>query len=68
MRNFALPNMEEEKTVIKTYRLKTKTCKRLEEAAQKTNISINRLVSEFIEFGLDNLDEYISNQEKDTKD
>ncbi len=55
MPNFKLPNIEEEKSVLKTIRLKLTTLQKIEELSVKTNISMNRLFNECIEFALDNL-------------
>lgn len=55
MEKFTLPDMENEKSVLKTIRLKFKTLKEIERLSKKTNISANRLINECIEFALENL-------------
>lgn len=55
MQTFKLPNLEEEKSVLKTIRLKFTTLQRVEELSKKTGISVNRLINESIEFALENL-------------
>ena len=60
MKEFKLPNIEEEKTTLKTIRMKLKTINRLEELAKSKDMSVNRLINECIEFALDNLN---SNEE-----
>ena len=55
MKEFKLPNIEEEKTTLKTIRMKLKTINRLEELAKSKDMSVNRLINECIEFALDNL-------------
>lgn len=55
MNEFKLPNIQEEKSVLKTIRLKYVTLQRLEQLSKTSNISINRLVNECIEFALNNL-------------
>ena len=55
MKEFKLPNLNEEKSVLKTIRLKYNTLEKIEKLSKKTNISINRLINECIEFALDNL-------------
>lgn len=55
MKKFKLPNMKEEKTTLKTIRMKLKTINRLEELAKSKDMSVNRLINECIEFALDNL-------------
>ena len=55
MAKFKIPNIDE-KTVLKTIRIKSSTLQKIEELAQKNNISINKLLNECIEFALNNLD------------
>ena len=55
MVEFKLPNLNKEKTVLKTIRLKSATLKQLEELSKNTNLSVNRLINECIEFALINL-------------
>ncbi len=55
MKEFKLPNMDEEKSVLKTIRLKLTTLQKVEELSKETNISVNRLINECIEFALENL-------------
>lgn len=55
MKEFKLPNLNEEKSVLKTIRLKFNTLEKIETLSKKTNISVNRLINECIEFALDNL-------------
>ena len=57
--------MADEKTVLKTVRMKLSTIQQIEELAKKNNMSINRLINECIEFALDNL--RISNFKEDKK-
>lgn len=55
MKEFKLPKIEEEKSVLKTIRLKYTTLKKIEDLSKNTNISVNRLINECIEFALENL-------------
>ena len=55
MKEFKLPNLNNEKSVLKTIRLKYKTLQKIEELSKKTNISVNRLINECIEFAINNL-------------
>ena len=55
MDDFKLPNVDNEKTVLKTIRLKNLTLNKIEKLAKQNNISINRLINECIEFALNNL-------------
>lgn len=55
MKEFKLPNLNNEKSVLKTIRLKYKTLQRIEELSKQTNISVNRLINECIEFAINNL-------------
>ena len=57
MKKFELPNADNEKSVLKTVRLKLSTLQKLEELSTKSNLSINRLINECIEFALDNIEE-----------
>ena len=56
MEKFKIPNRNEEKTILKTFRIKYTTLTKLEELSQKTDISVNRLVNECIEYALLNLE------------
>lgn len=55
MKEFKLPNLDNEKTVLKTVRLKLATLNKVEELSKNTDISVNRLINECIEFALENL-------------
>ena len=55
MKDFKLPNVQEEKTVLKTIRIKSTTLYKIEELSKKHNLSINRIVNECLEYALDNL-------------
>lgn len=54
MKEFKIPNIDEEKSVLKTIRLKFKTLQKIENLSKKNNISVNRLINECIEFALEN--------------
>lgn len=55
MEKFKLPDLDSEKTILKTIRLKNATLEKIEALSKKTNISMNRLINECIEFALNNL-------------
>lgn len=55
MEKFNLPNIKDEKTVLKTIRLKYATLEKIEKLSKQNNISVNRLLNECIEFALNNL-------------
>ena len=55
MKEFKLPNLNNDKSVLKTIRLKYKTLQKIEELSKQTNISVNRLINECIEFAINNL-------------
>ena len=57
MSDFKIQNIHNEKSVLKTIRMNTKTLNDIEILSQKTNISINRLINQCIIYALDNLDE-----------
>ncbi len=57
MRKFKIPDLSEEKTVLKTIRIKKGNLKKVEDLSTKNNISINRIINEAIEFALENLDD-----------
>lgn len=57
MNDFNLPDIDEEKTILKTIRIKTSTFKRIEDLSKSTNISMNRIFNECIEYALNNLNE-----------
>ena len=54
MKEFKFPDLYEEKSVFKTIKLKYNTLEKIEKLSKKTNISINRLINECIEFALNN--------------
>ena len=56
MERFKLPDMNKEISVTKTFRLKYSLIERLEEVANKNNMSVNRLITECLEFALRNLE------------
>lgn len=55
MEKFNLPNIEDEKSTLKTIRIKISTLQKIEELSKKSNISVNRLLNECIEYALKNL-------------
>ena len=55
MHDFKLPNSSEEKTILKTIRIKVSTLKKIEKLSKNNNLSINRIINECIEYALDNL-------------
>ncbi len=57
MEKFTLPNLNEEQSVLKTIRLKQYTMNKINELSKQTNISVNRLLNECIEFALRNISE-----------
>lgn len=65
MKEFKLPNLDEEKSVLKTIRLKYATLQRVEELSKKSDISVNRLINECIEFALNNLTDEDLKDKKD---
>lgn len=58
MKKFHLPNVNEEKSVLKTIRMKNATLNTLEEIAEKCDLSINRIINECIEYALTHLSEF----------
>lgn len=56
VKDFKLPNVEDEQSVLKTIRIKFATLKKIEEVAKESNLSVNRVINECIEFALKNLD------------
>ena len=55
MEMFKLPNIDNEKSILKTIRLKLSTFRKLEELSIKTNLSINRIINECILYALKNI-------------
>ncbi len=66
MEKFTLPNLDEEQSVLKTIRLKQYTMSKINELSKQTNISVNRLLNECIEFALRNISEDDLKQLKET--
>ncbi len=56
MKNFKLPNVKDEQSVLKTIRIKYATLKKIEELSKNSNLSVNRVINECIEYALHNLD------------
>lgn len=67
MKEFKLPNLDDEKSVLKTIRLKYATLQKVEELSKKSDISVNRLINECIEFALNNLTDEDLKDKKDAK-
>lgn len=57
MEKFKIPTIQEEKTMLKTIRIKVPTYNRIETLATKHNISMNKLINDCIEYALNNLEE-----------
>lgn len=57
MHKFIIPNIEEENTITKTIRIRRNTANRLEQLAVDNNITFNRLVNEYIDYALQNMEE-----------
>ena len=55
MKEFTIPNVEEEKSVLRTIRIKNTTLQEIEVVAKKHNVSVNRLINECITYALKNL-------------
>lgn len=55
MEKFKLPNLDNEKSILKTIRLKLSTFRELEKLSVKTNLSINRIINECILYSLKNI-------------
>ncbi len=64
MKEFKLPNIEAEQSVLKTIRIKLATLKKIEKLSEGSNLSINRIINECIEFALNNLDSKSINKNK----
>ena len=64
MKKFKLPKIEDETSVLKTIRLKFSTLKKIEDLSKNTNLSVNRLINECIEFALENLSDENFDKEK----
>lgn len=57
MNRFQLPNTNQEKTVLKTIRLKYDILKKIEQLSKDSDLSMNRILNECIAFALEHLDE-----------
>ena len=67
MEKFKITNINNEKSVLKSIRLKYSSIEKLEKFANKYNLSINRLINECIEYALNNIEEEKKN-DKNKKD
>ncbi len=52
---FKFPNLTEEKSILKTIRIKSVTIKKIEKLSKQSNFSVNRLINECIDFALNNM-------------
>ena len=50
MKDFKLPKVEDEQSVLKTIRIKYSVLKRIEELSKVSNISVNKIINECIDF------------------
>lgn len=57
MKSFKLPNAKDKKSILKTIRIKFSTLKKVEKLSKKSNLSVNRIINECIEYALENLNE-----------
>ncbi|MCI8331128.1 MAG: hypothetical protein HFE04_03415 [Bacilli bacterium] len=57
MEKFKINNSKDNKSELKTFRIKTELLTKIEELSNKYNISINKLVNQCIEYSLNNLEE-----------
>ena len=55
MRKFRIPNIAEEKSALKTIRLKRVTLQKIEKLSEKNDMSVNKVFNKCIEFALENL-------------
>lgn len=55
MKDFKLSKTNEEKSILKTIRIKMKTLEKIEKLSRETNLSINKIINECIEYALNNL-------------
>lgn len=64
MEKFKIPNINEETSVTKTIRIKKNLLEKIDEVADKNNISTNRLIIECINYALENMED--TNKDKVT--
>ncbi len=57
MKEFKIPKNEDEQSVLKTIRIKYSVLKKIEDLSKRSNISVNKIINECIDFALENLDE-----------
>lgn len=57
MEKFKIPTIKDEKSILKTIRIKISIYQKIEDLSEKNNISMNRLINECIEYALNNLEE-----------
>ena len=55
MKDFKLPKASEDKSVLKTIRLKNNTLKKIEKLSKQSNLSVNRIINECLEYALNHL-------------
>ncbi|MCX4248473.1 MAG: hypothetical protein OSJ65_01770 [Bacilli bacterium] len=57
MKEFKISKNEDEQSVLKTIRIKYSVLKKIEDLSKRSNISVNKIINECIDFALENLDE-----------
>lgn len=57
MEKFKIPTIKDEKSILKTIRIRISTYQKIEDLSNRNNISMNRLINECIEYALNNLEE-----------
>ncbi len=57
MEKFVLPSAEDQKSVMKSIRMRVPLLKVIEEISKKTGLSINKLINLCIEFAISNMED-----------
>ena len=57
MEKLSINNVKNNKSELKTFRIKSELLIKIEELANKYNISVNKLVNQCLEYSLENLDD-----------
>lgn len=54
---FRIQKAEDDQSVLKTIRIKYSVLKRIEDLSKRSNVLVNKIINECIDFALENLDE-----------
>lgn len=64
MGRFRLTTIYEEKSITRTVRMRLSTLEKIEKIAKDNDVTVNKVITRFIEYALDKFEEEINEEEK----